>query len=239
MLYLTPQTVSSQIWYLDEAINAKLFTRVGRGLVLSEVGRMVYQYADQMYRLGAELIDVFTGRTPAGPLLFTVGIAELVPKLISYRVSARALRLGEAIHIDCREGKRTELTADRAVQVDMVPADSAVTPMFNLRAVNQLLGESNLSFFAAKSSAARRRKPFPRCLDGAPLLLPTDNTRLRRAMEQWFDAEAISPLIAAVLEDSARATALNQAGARVFTAPSAIGEEVKAARRREGHRPHG
>lgn len=185
LLYLTPQSGSGPIRYLDEAINAKLFTRVGRGLVLSEVRRMVYQYADQMYRLGAELIDVLKGRTPQGPLLFTVGIAEVVPKLISYRVLARALRLGEAIRIVCREGKRTELTADLAVhKVDMVLADSAVTPTLNIRAVNHLLGESNLSFFAAKSSAARPRKPFPRCFDGAPLLLPTDNTILRRAMEQ-------------------------------------------------------
>lgn len=219
---------------MDEAINAKLFTRVVRGLMLGEVGRMVYQYADQMYRLGAELIDVFTGRMPAGPLLFTVGIAELAPKLLSYRVSARALRLGETLRIDWREGKRTELTADRAVhKVEMVPADSVVTPTLNIRAVNRLLGERNLSFFAAKSSAARPRKPFPRCLDGAPLLLPTDNTLLRRAMEQWFDAEAISPLIAAALEDSARATVLGHAGARVFTAPSAIGQEVTRQAARE------
>jgi LysR family transcriptional activator of nhaA len=228
LLYLTPQTISGQIRFLEEAVNAKLFTRVGRRLVLSEVGRMVYQYADQMYRLGSELIDVLKGRTPEGPLLFTVGIADVVPKLISYRVLEPALRLGEAIRIVCREGKLTELMADLAVhKVDMVLADSPVTPTFNIRAFNHLLGESGLSFFTSKSKMAGARRPFPRCLDRTPMLLPTDNTMLRRAMEQWFEDEGISPIIAAEFEDSALAKAFGQAGAGVFVAPSAIEREVK------------
>lgn len=229
LLYLTPQTISGQIRFLEEAVNAKLFTRVGRRLVLSEVGRMVYQYADQMYRLGSELIDVLKGRTPEGPLLFTVGIADVVPKLVSYRVLEPALHLGEAIRIVCREGKLTELMADLAVhKVDMVLADSPVTPMFNIRAFNHLLGESGLSFFTSKSrAAAGSRRPFPRCLDRTPMLLPTDNTMLRRAMEQWFEEEGISPIIAAEFEDSALAKAFGQAGAGIFVAPTAIEQEVK------------
>lgn len=228
LLYLTPQTISGQIRFLEEAVNAKLFTRVGRRLVLTEVGRMVYQYADQMYRLGSELIDVLKGRTPEGPLLFTVGIADVVPKLISYRILEPALQLGEAIRIICREGKLTDLMADLAVhKVDMVLADSPVTPTFNIRAFNHLLGDSGLSFFASKNTPAIDGKPFPRCLDRTPMLLPTDNTMLRRAMELWFEEEGISPIIAAEFEDSALAKAFGQAGAGVFTAPSAIEQEVK------------
>lgn len=228
LLYLTPQTISGQIRFLEEAVNAKLFTRVGRRLVLTEVGRMVYQYADQIYRLGSELIDVLKGRTPEGPLLFTVGIADVVPKLVSYRVLEPALRLGEAVRIVCREGKLTELMADLAVhKVDMVLADSPVTPTFNIRAFNHLLGESGLSFFTSKGSKGGSRAPFPRCLDRAPMLLPTDNTMLRRAMEQWFEDEQISPIIAAEFEDSALAKAFGQAGAGVFVAPTAIEQEVR------------
>lgn len=228
LLYLTPQTISGQIRFLEQAVNAKLFARVGRRLVLTEVGRMVYQYADQIYRLGSELMDVLKGRTPEGPLLFTVGIADVVPKLVSYRVLEPALRLGEAVRIVCREGKLTELMADLAVhKVDMVLADSPLTPTFNIRAFNHLLGESGLSFFAAKGRATASRAAFPRCLDQTPMLLPTDNTMLRRALEQWFEDEGISPTIAAEFEDSALAKAFGQAGAGVFVAPTAIEQEVK------------
>ncbi len=228
LLYLTPQTISGQLRSLEEAVNAKLFTRAGRRLVLTEVGRMVYQYADQIYRLGSELADVLKGRTPEGPLLFTVGIADVVPKLVSYRVLEPALRLGKAVRIICREGKLTNLMADLAVhKVDMVLADSPVTPIFNIRAFNHLLGESGLSFFAARASTVDGRTQFPRCLDGAPMLLPADNTMLRRALEQWFDDEGISPIIAAEFEDSALAKAFGQAGAGVFVAPTAIEREVK------------
>ena len=50
-LFLTPQTITGQIKALEERLDGKLFKRRGRGLVPSELGQLVFRYADKMFML--------------------------------------------------------------------------------------------------------------------------------------------------------------------------------------------
>ena len=70
-LYLTPQTISGQLRDLEQQVGGQLFSRSGRKLVLTDTGRLVFSYADEMFRLGLELQDVLAGHTPGSTL--TVG----------------------------------------------------------------------------------------------------------------------------------------------------------------------
>src|SRR6186713_1734881 len=56
-LRLAQPTVSEQIKRLEQLLGAELFERRGRTLVLSEFGRTVYGYADEIFSLGRELLD--------------------------------------------------------------------------------------------------------------------------------------------------------------------------------------
>lgn len=226
-LHLTPQTISGQIQVLEDSLGTELFVRKGRQLVMSETGRLVFAYADEMFRLGAEMRDVVEGRASGSELSFTVGIVDVVPKIIAYRLLEPALRLDQPVRIVGREGKLEELLADVAVhKVDMVLADTPMAPGINVRAFNHTLGECGITFFAARSSAGRYRENFPHSLDGAPMLLPAINTALRGALMLWLDRLDIRPHVAGEFEDSALMTAFGQAGVGIFIAPAAIEPDI-------------
>jgi len=227
-LHLTPQTISGQITLLEESMEVKLFERAGRGLVLTEAGRMVFSYADEIFHLGLELKEVLRGQLTGRPLQFNVGITEVVPKLIAYRLLEPALQLPEQIHISCREDKLNKLLADIAVhKLDMILTDSPIPPGMNVKAFNHLLGECGVSFFAAKHQATTYRDNFPHSLGGAPILLPSDDTTLYSSLTQWFEQIKIAPIAVGTFDDSALMKAFGQAGVGVFSAPTVIEQEIQ------------
>lgn len=229
ILHVTPQTISGQLRELEEQMNAKLFQKSGRNLVLTETGRVVFSYADEMFRLSDELQDVMEGRTPGASLTLTVGVAMVVPKLLAYRVLEPVLQMDESVRLVCQEASLAELLADLSIhKVDLVLADAPMSPALNIRAYNHLLGESGLSFFTVKNKARKYAAGFPDSLDGAPMLMPTSSSALRRSLEQWFERLGIKPVIVAEFEDRALMKAFGEADAGIFTSPTTVEEDVVA-----------
>jgi LysR family transcriptional activator of nhaA len=229
LLFLTPQTISGQIKELEQQIGAQLFAKAGRGLVLTETGRLVFSYADEMFRLSDELQDVLQGGSPSTAPTLKVGIAMVVPKLLAYRVLEPALRLEEPVRLVCSEAPLADLLAALSVhKLDLVLADSPVSPVFNVRAYNHLLGESGISFFVKRTLVTRYAPDFPRSLDGAPMLMPSESSALRRGLELWFQQQEVRPRLVAEFEDRALMKAFGEAGAGVFTSPMAVDEDVRA-----------
>jgi LysR family transcriptional activator of nhaA len=227
VLHLTPQTISGQLKLLDEAVGQPLFNRVGRRLVLSDMGRVVYEYADQIFSVGSELVNVVRGKQLTGPPLLTVGIVNSMPKLIAERIIAPALGGDEPLRIRCHEASLEQLLSDLAVhRIDLVLSDQPIPDGLGLRAYNHRLGESGLSFFAQRSLARRYRRDFPSSLNGSPMLLPSKNSALRRRLDEWFEQENLVPVIAGEFDDSALMKAFGEAGAGVFAAPTVIESEI-------------
>ena len=226
-LNLTPQTISGQITLLEQTVGVQLFQRVGRQLELTEAGRQALPYAEQMFQLGAEL-EVLLRAQPGGQqLLFRVGVADVVPKSIVYRLLAPTMDTDEAIRITCREDKLERLLADLAIQrLDLVISDSPMPSHLDIKGYSQRLGECGISFFATKSLAERHRGPFPECLNGAPLLIPGQETVVRSRLQRWFGEQQIRPRIVGEFDDSALMQAFGQSGSGIFIAPSVIADEV-------------
>jgi LysR family transcriptional activator of nhaA len=229
VLHLTPQTISGQLRELEQQLGVQLFEKSGRNLALTDTGRMVFSYADEMFRLGNELQDVLQGRIPGTALTLNVGVAMVVPKLLAYRLLEPVLSMEEPVRLVCREAPLTELLGDLAVhKLDLVIADCPLNPTINVRAYNHPLGTSGISFFAARSIAPRYRKNFPLSLDGAPLLMPTASSALRRMLQQWFEARDLQPVIIAEFDDRALMKAFGEAGSGIFTSPTAVEDDVVA-----------
>lgn len=172
-LNLTPQTISGQLGDLEEQVGAKLFSREGRNLVLTETGRLVFSYADEMFRLGLELQDVLSGNTTGSMLTLKVGVAMVVPMQLAYRVLEPLLQMPEPVRLICHEAPLSDLLADLAVhKLDVVLADSPVNPVFNVRAYNHVLGESDISFFSVPAPAQTLKERFPASLEGSRMLMP-------------------------------------------------------------------
>ena len=165
-LRLAQPTVSAQVKLLEEMIGDKLFERQGRRLVLTEVGRLVYRYADEIFGIGRELIETLKGRPAAGrPLPLTVGVANAVPKLIVHRLLQPATTGEQAIHLVCREDSTETLLGELATHaLDVVIADVPAPPHVRVKVFSHLLGESETTIFAAPPLAARLNStpPMPR-----------------------------------------------------------------------------
>jgi LysR family transcriptional activator of nhaA len=228
LLNLTQPTISNQLRMLEESLGEKLFARSGRRLVLTEVGQAVYAYADEIFTIGRELQDMLRGRPTGRPVRLTVGLADVVPKLVAFRLLEAALHLPEPVRIICHEDNAERLLARLvAHELDIVLADSPIGASAKVRAFNHLLGESAVSVFAEPALGARYREGFPGSLDGAPFLLPTEGTALRRSLEQWFDAQDIRPRVVGEFDDAALLVLFGQNGEGPFCAPSIVAAEVR------------
>ncbi len=227
-LRLAQPTISGQLRALEENLGQELFSKVGRRLVLTEVGQMVYGYADEIFTLGRELTDVLKGRPRGRPMRLVVGISDVIPKLIAYRVLQPALRLADDVQLICHEDNPERLLLGlSAHELDLVLTDTPAQPTIRVRVFSHLLGVSGITLFARPAVARQYRKDFPQSLDGAPFLLPMENSASRRVLDQWFEARGIRPRVVGVFQDAALLSVFGQAGAGIFAAPTAIENEVK------------
>jgi LysR family transcriptional activator of nhaA len=228
VLRLAQPTLSGQIRKLEESLDEKLFVRKGRNLVLTDVGRMAYGYADEIFSLGREMMDALRGRPTKRPARLLVGIADVVPKLLCHRLLQTALELDDPVQLVLHEGKTNDLLAALAVQeYDMVLTDAPLGPPVRVKAFNHLLGGCGIGFFAEPGLARRHRRGFPKSLDGAPMLLPTPNTALRQSLDTWFESLDVRPTVTAEIEDTALMKVFGQHGLGIVAAPIVVADEIR------------
>ncbi len=226
-LRLAQPTISGQLKQLEDALGERLFTKAGRGLALTEEGRLVFQYAEEIFGLGQELQSVLQGGPRKRPQRLMVGISDMVPKLIAYRILQPVLTMADPPKLLCEEDSPERLLTDLVEhRLDVVLSDVPITALTRQRAFNHLLGSCGVTLFGSAALAARYGRDFPQNLNGAPVLFPLPGSNLRRSMERWFDAQGVRPVVAGEFEDSALMKAFGEAGVGIFPGPSAIEQEV-------------
>ncbi|HEY0683813.1 MAG TPA: transcriptional activator NhaR [Steroidobacter sp.] len=222
-LALAAPTVSAQLRTLEERLGEKLLVKSGRNLVPTDVGRLVYSYANEIFGLGQELLEALEQRPSARPLKLLVGIDDVLPKEIAYRIVEPGLKMKQPVRLVCKEGTLERLVADLAIhEIDVVLSDSPVTPSLNVRAYSHSLGSCNVYWMATPTLARTLRRGFPKSLDGVPVLLPTDDTAIRRALDEWLDRQNVRPLMLGEFEDYAMLREFAREGHGFAPVPSVL-----------------
>ncbi len=225
---MSPPAISVQLHELQEFFGEPLFHRSGRKLVLTETGRTVSEYAEDIFSLGRELLDTVRNRPSGRPIRVDIGVADVLPKMIAQWLIEPALHLRESIRIVCREAASDQLVARlAALELDVVLSDSPAEPGRGIRVYNHPLGESGITFVGIGPVVRKIKGSFPNCLSGVPLLLPTDNTALRRELDYWFDSKRVRPHIVGEFEDYAMLRAFAQSGRAVFPVASVFVKELR------------
>ncbi|VTS05581.1 transcriptional activator NhaR [Tuwongella immobilis] len=228
VLQLSQPTISAQIKELESALKSSLFQRQGRGLALTETGRVVFRYAEEIFSLGRELQSQIRGNPSGQPMRLRVGLVDVMPKLIAAKLLEPALQIPLGVRMICTEGKLDRLAAELSVhQLDVVISDAPLPPSFKAKAFNHLLGESPVLIVGTAALRARYQNDFPRSLNHAPFLLPTEGTSLRRSLDQWFQSQKIHPVIRGEFEDSALLKTFGQSGLGMFAIPAATEMETQ------------
>ncbi|MCE1184450.1 transcriptional activator NhaR [Azovibrio restrictus] len=226
-LGLTPQTISAQLSQLEQSIGTTLFDLQGRKLIPTEAGRTALRYADEIFLLGEQLWDSLKSAGNEPVLRLTVGITDVVPKLVAHHLLEPVLHLPERVRLICHEGKFETLLADLAIhKLDVILADRPVGPGMSLRLFSHPLGETDLSFYATAALAERYREGFPQSLDGAPFLLPARNAAVRASLDQWFETHGIRPQVLAEFEDTALLDTFGATGLGVFPAQTPLTQDL-------------
>ncbi len=226
-LRLAQPTISAQLRVFEDRLGEKLFLRKGRHLILTEMGRIVFKHAEDIFSIGQDLMNTVKGRSIGHAARLTVGIVDVVPKLLATRLLESTFQSFPAVRLICWEDKLDHLLADLAIhELDVVIADTPAPPTIKVQAYNHLLGESQITFFASAKLAGRYRRNFPRSLHGAPILLPTSNTMLRRLLDDWFTSQELVPTVIGEFEDSATLKAFGQAGHGLFPGSTVMEKEI-------------
>lgn len=234
-LHLTPQTLSGQIRQLEERVGHRLLRKAGRGVEPTAAGRLVMQYADEIFALGGELENALrgAGEAPRAPVL-RIGVADSVPKAVAYHVLEPALRSVPAPRLQCVEGKLPALLGDLALRsLELVVSDVPLPGHLGVKAFTHLLGTSAVTFFAAPKllaqagvSLRRARARFPEVLGALPLLMPGPDSALRPRLDAWLRECGIAGRTAAEFDDSALLKAFGREGRGAFPAAAVLADEI-------------
>ncbi len=228
VLHLTQPTISAQIKLLEQSLGSPLFERRGRSLVLTDSGHLVFRYADEIFRTGRELTEALARGDARVPTRLVVGISDSLPKLTTWRLLRPALVATPGLRLTCRIDKTERLVADLAVHaLDVVLADAPVSPSLPVTLFNHLLGECGLTVFGTDALAAKYRRRFPVSLNGAPFIMPTPNTAMRRSLDAWSVAADVRPLIVCEAEDVALLQVFGQEGMGLFAAPTVVEAQIR------------
>ncbi|KFK94930.1 MULTISPECIES: transcriptional activator NhaR [unclassified Serratia (in: enterobacteria)] len=216
-LFLTPQTITGQIKALEERLNGKLFKRQGRGLVPSELGQLVFRYADKMFMLSQEMLDIVNYRKESN-LLFDVGVADALSKRLVSQVLETAVVDNEQIHLRCFESTH-EMLLEQLSQhkLDMILSDCPVDSSQQEGLFSLKLGECSISFFCRQPAPDL---PFPACLEQRRLLIPGRRSMLGRKLLNWFNTQGIKVEILGEFDDAALMKAFGLYHNAVFVAPT-------------------
>lgn len=228
-LHVSQPSISGQVRELEEMLGERLFRRTGRTNTLTDAGQIALRYADEIYGLGGELVNAVKQRPGAESLRLHVGVADSFPKLLTNVILKPAFDLPQTVHVICREGKIGDLLAQLAShRLDIVLADEPASTSHGIRTFNHRLGESGITFCAEPKLAASLKKGFPKSLNGAPALLPSENTALRRTVENWFQRAGIQPRVVAEFEDAALMKVMAADGKGFIPLPSVVVADAAA-----------
>ncbi|MGC6388333.1 transcriptional activator NhaR [Ewingella sp. S1.OA.A_B6] len=222
-LFLTPQTITGQIKSLENRLGGKLFKRQGRGLVPSELGQLVFRYADKMFTLSQEMLDIVNYRKESN-LLFDVGVADALSKRLVSRVLDAAVAENKSIHLRCFESTH-EMLLEQLSQhkLDMILSDCPVDSTQQEGLFSVKLGESPISFYCREPADDG---PFPACLEKRPLLIPGRRSMLGRKLLNWFNSQGLKVQILGEFDDAALMKAFAKNHNAIFVAPSAYSADV-------------
>ena len=195
--------------------------------MMTEAGQIAYRYAEEIFSLGREMRDTLKDRPTGRPLRLQVGIQDVLPKSIAQRLLAAAFSMSEPVHVICTEDNAEQLLLRLAThELDVVLSDSPASTTLATRVFSHLLGECGVTVFGSPALAMQYRRGFPRSLDGAPFLLPMENTALRRNLNIWFEARSIRPAVRGEFQDSGLLKAVGRAGIGLFVGPTAIEKDI-------------
>lgn len=227
-LGVSQPTVSAQLRALATTLDDPLLTRSGRVLIMTDLGKVVFRYADEIFELGDQLMRFIRDHADGPARPFHVGVLDALPKVVVHRLLGPLLRRCVGTRLSCREADIPRLVDGLTTHdLDVILSDHPIqgderTPVFS----HELL-KTGCVVMATPELAASVRVGFPQSLEEAPFLLPSRNSQLRKRIDGWLSERGIRVCFVAEFDDSALLKQFARAGHGLFVAPEIVRSEVE------------
>lgn len=227
VLAVAQPTISGQLHALEDSLGEKLFERVGRGLQLTGVGRVVYRYADEIFALGRELQETLAQQPTGRPLRFAVGVSDALPRRLAFQLLAPLLGDEQPLYLVCRRDRHDRLLAAlEAHELELMLTEQPLDPAANKRAHAHRLGECDVTLLGTPALLATLRGETAGSLHGAPFLLPGQGSALHHSLRAWFVRTGVQPAVQLECDDGALLKLFAQEGRGLFAAPTVSAAEI-------------
>lgn len=230
-LGMAVQTVSAQVRELERSLGLQLLKSAGRGVTLTEAGKLAYARADEIFQLGQGLPDALRAAAAAPVARLTVGLSDGLSKLAAHALLAPVLDTPQ-LRLVCHEGEAGQLLGELALhQLDLVLTGQPAPYNASLRLVSQLVADSPVDWYGPAALVTKAAvDQFPQSLGRLPVLLPTVHAALRGRLDRWFDGLGLQPMVVGEFEDSALLTVFAAQGLGVFPVSRLGAEDVTLTR---------
>ena len=220
-LNLSQSALSSQIRALEAALGQDLFERRGRGLVLTEPGRIALDHAETIFRTAEDLAATMRSTGQARRPLRVGALATLSR---NFQMGFLEPLIGrDDVELVLRSGGQGELLRGLAalsldvVLTNLVPARDASSPYL----VHEI-SDQPVSLVGTRAAGALADAPVADLLGSQPLVLPTPESALRASFDGLVAQLGVVPRIAAEADDMAMLRLLARAGAGLAVIPPIV-----------------
>lgn len=230
-LRLGQPTLSAQLKQLEESIGRQLFERRNRKMILTEAGRAALDYANQIFNLGSELVEVLQDRTVDDQPHLQIGALDSVPKGVVFSLVNNAHKLSPHCLVSILEGEGDRLFLElRNHRLDLLLSNFPPPLSEQGRVYSKLVARLPVAIFGTKSFSSLKRS-YPQSLSEAPLVLPTSHSKLRHDIDHYFKLKDLKVNVVAETQDSSLQTLLALQGMGLAPLPEI---HVKSAMQTEG-----
>ncbi len=220
-LNLSQSALSTQLRALEASLGQNLFERRGRGLVLTEAGRISLDHADAIFRTADDLSATLRD---AGRVRRALRVGALATLSRNFQMQFLAPLIGQPdVEVILRSGSQDELLrglgglALDVVLTNLAPARDAASPWLVDRIDDQPVG---LIGTPARLGPAPR--PLRDLLATEPLIAPTRETALRAGFDALAARLEVTPTFAAEVDDMAMIRLLARADAGLAIIPPIV-----------------
>ncbi len=190
-LRLGQPTLSTQLKQLEDSLGHELFERRNRRLILTDSGKVAFNYAEEIFRLGNELSEVMNDKAPAKDRIhLQIGALDSMPKSLVMELVKQAWKISRC-SVSILEGKGDELMRElQAHRVDLVLSNYPPLADEKRRVFSRSVAKVPIVVCGTPSFRHLKRN-FPASLSGQPFIFPTPHSRLRHDLDHYFSLQGI------------------------------------------------
>jgi LysR family transcriptional activator of nhaA len=224
-LRLGQPTLSAQLKTLEEHLGMPLFDREHKRLTLNEQGRIAFQYAKEIFRLGSEMVDALRDRKTPKRIQVQLGALDSIPKQLLYRWVDAAYRI-QSCSVSVLEGHDDELLGELlSHRIDLLMSNHRPAVSGGEKIFARSIGKLPVSIFVSPEHR-RLRRGFPKSLEGEPIVLPTMHSKLRQDVDHFFGSREIQPEVVAETQDTSLQKLLGARGVGAIPIPELAVEDL-------------